>query len=96
MNDFDPTRLSDYALAELYFDTLAQSDLGNEKVKTMRIELEGRDLLFKGYHICDWLVGPSFTVQGCKQTFKTLEQLKDYITACRGIEPTVDGYMCYL
>lgn len=96
MNDFDPTRLSDYALAELYFDTLAQSDSDNEKVETMRDELEGRDLLFEGYHICDWLAAPSFTVVGCKQIFKTLEQLKDYITACKGIEPTVDGDMHYL
>lgn len=94
MNDFDPTRLSDYTLAETYFDFL--SDLGedNDLVEDMRIELEARDILFQGYHIHDWTSG--YRVRGCIYSFKVLEDLKDYILNNKKIEPTEDGSMYYI
>lgn len=94
MRDFDVTRLSDYVLAERYFDALDRSGKDNEDVESMKVELEERDLLFQGYHICDR--SPYLTVNGCRETFPVLEDLKDYITLRGDIEPNENGSMIYL
>ena len=94
MSEFDVTRLSDYVLAERYFDALDRFDKDNEDVENMKVELEERDLLFQGYHICDWT--SHFTVNGCRETFPVLEDLKDYIASQKDIEPNENGGMVYL
>ena len=93
MEDFDVTRMGDHVLAETYFDQLGDIGPDNESVKLMKVELEARDLLFKGYLIRNWVSG--YTVEGCVRTFPVLEDLKDYILSRKVIEPVYDGSMHY-
>lgn len=93
MSDLDVTRLSDYTLAERYFDWLDRFGKDGDDVERMKVELEERDILFKGYFVCGWT--PHFTVDGCRETFTILEDLKDYINSRGDIEPNENGSMHY-
>lgn len=94
MRELDVTRLSDYALSERYFDKLDRFGEDGPDVENMRAELEGRDLLFKGYLIYNTSI--HYTVTGCHQFFTSLEDLKDYIGSRKDIEPDENGSMVYL
>jgi hypothetical protein len=94
MSDIDATRLSDYTLAETYFDLVNDTGADTDLVEVMKNEMEERDLLFEGYRIHDWTSG--FRVRHCPFSFKRLEDLKDYILGHCGIEPTEDGSMYYI